>query len=456
MIVSFDQFVKQAGGKPADVKTVEPQISPTQEQPDYLSRFGTELKGAFGGLQKTTERGAELMQEGKPIQGAVMSGLGAAGGAARAAFSPLTAALEPVITAGLEKSGVLEKEKVQQGLVALDEWSKAHPDAAENLKNIIEVAAFKGAGVIAGKLKPIVGGSITKTKQAVKTGIQTTTSAVKETTEKIPASIMQRVARIPKSQQIKFKEEAGEDVGEYLVKRGIYGDTNEIAQGLYKKFSASKNMADKEIEKLPGVYKAAPIKETLQQLYLREKRVSSPGAFSKDFKRVSALAQKYNKEGLNMSEINEVKRLFERNVKLNYQKSLSAKPDTVARNTQLDTALREWQFGRAKELGLKNLDEINRETRLSKQLLDAIGKENVGVGGNNAITLTDWIVLSGGDPTAISAFLVKKGVSSKKVQSAIAKKLAPEQPSGVKPKYGKPKPGFKEFMKSIEGRKKPQ
>lgn len=446
--ISAEEFENKYG-----VVTTQPKKDAT-----FLSRLGGELSGAIKGFQKTTERGAELMQEGKPIQGAVMSGLGAAGGAIRTAFSPITATLTPVIQAGLEKSGVLEKESVQKGLIALDDWAKAHPDAAENLKNIIEIAGAKGVGVIAGKAKPVVGGAIKETKQVVKKGIQTTVGATKETTEKIPASIMQRVARIPKSQQIKFKQASGENVGEYLVKRGIYGDTEDISQGLYKTFSTSRNMADREIAKLPGTYKSAPIKETLQQLYAREKRVSSPGAFSKDFKRVTALAQKYNKEGLTMEEINEVKRLFERNVKLSYQKSLTAKPDTVARNTQLDTALREWQFAKAKELGLKNLDEINRETRLAKQLLDELGKENVGIGGNNAITLTDWIVLSGGDPMAISTYIIKKGLTSKRVQSAIAKKLAPKTTKNVKPKYGKPKPGFREFMKTttVEDRATPQ
>lgn len=196
MIVSFDQFVKQAGGKISDVKTVEPQVTPTQEQPGYLSRVGNELSGSLKGFQKTTERGAELMQEGKPIQGAVMSGLGAAGGVVRAAFSPLTAALEPVITAGLEKSGVLEKEKVQQGLVALDEWSKAHPDAAENLKNIIEVAGAKGATSIVSATRPVVENIAATTARAVKTGTQTVSPVVRGAVD-ITKTVTGGATRIP-------------------------------------------------------------------------------------------------------------------------------------------------------------------------------------------------------------------------------------------------------------------
>lgn len=116
---------------------------PVQEDAStsYLSRVTSELKSSFDGLQKTTERGAELMAERKPIQGATMSGLGAVGGFIRGAFSPVTAAISPLIESGLKATGITENEKVQSALLGLDEWAKANPDAAENLKNVFEIAA---------------------------------------------------------------------------------------------------------------------------------------------------------------------------------------------------------------------------------------------------------------------------------------------------------------------------
>lgn len=428
------------------------QSAPKKE--GYLSRVKETATEGFLSIGESAVRGAELMEQGKPVQGAVRSALGAAGSTVRTIFSPITEALAPVIGAGIEKTGVLKNEGVQQKLASLDAWAKAHPDAAANLTNALELTAVKGATMAKNAAAPVVQRGVQATLDTTKAVTQATAGAVKTATKEMPASIMQRVARIPKQQQAKFQDMAGESVGEYLVKRNIYGNEDEIAQQLAKNFSRSKGTADKELARLTGTYKAPPIKTALQELYQREKRVSSPGAFSRDFKRVSQLVQKYNKDGLDMSEINEVKRLYEMNVRLDFVKQNL--PESVARSTNIDNALRTWQFGKAKELGLQNLDEINRETRLAKQLLDALGKEVAGASGNNAMTLTDWIVLSGGDPTAIAGFLAKKGISSKKVQSAIAKKLAPKGKVDVKPKHGKPKPGFKEFIRSTEGRTTPQ
>ena len=236
-----------------------------------------------------------------------------------------------------------------------------------------------------------------------------------------PAKIMQRVARISKGKQAKFEKVAGESVGEYLTKRGIFGNIEDISSQLYMKFSKSKQSADDALSQLTGTYEPPVIKTALKELVARETRVSAEGAPSPNLSRVVELTGKVNTKGLTMSEINEVKRLYERSVKLDFLKQNL--PEGVAKANNIDNAIRNWQFKQAETLGLKNLPEINKETRLAKQLLDDIGAEYAGAAGNNAITLTDWILLSGGDPIAIAGFLTKKTFSSKKVQAAIAKVL---------------------------------
>lgn len=194
-IISFDQFLKQSGGTAKDVKTVTPQVPP--QESGYLSRVGGELKGAFAGLQKTTERGAELMQEGKPIQGVVMSGLGTAGGFIRGAFSPLTAAIAPIIQKGLESSGVLENEAVQQKIASLDEWAKAHPDAAENLKNIVEIGGTLIGSKGVTELKPIIergGKTIIEGGEKALKGVSDTTGMIGGGIARIPSKIATNVA----------------------------------------------------------------------------------------------------------------------------------------------------------------------------------------------------------------------------------------------------------------------
>jgi len=96
-----------------------------------------------------------------------------------------------------------------------------------------------------------------------------------------------------------------------------------------------------------------------------------------------------------MPEINEIKRFYERTTIFDYlkDKSNSKKARTA---TNRDTALREWQQQVAEEAGLDNLKELNKETQLTKYILDNASDWQSGVKGNNPITLTDWIVAAGG------------------------------------------------------------
>ncbi len=249
-------------------------------------------------------------------------------------------------------------------------------------------------------------------------GIKTKASGITDTA---PADIMQRVARIPKAKQAGFEKMAGQSVGEYLASRGIFGNIDKVSEGLYRRFSNSMAEGDAALEKLPGNFESPAVKTALKELVDRETRVSSPGAESPDLARSTQLLNKLEHEGLNMTEINEAKRLYERNVKVDYLKSIN--PEGVAKATNIDTAIRNWQVKQAETLGLKNLPEIRKETQMAKQLLNDIGKEYAGNAGNNAISLTDWIMLAGGDPTSVGGFLVKKAFSSKTVQGAIAEFL---------------------------------
>ena len=136
--ISQEEFKKKYGEVGLNKIT---SISPLKEKKEgYLSRVGSELKSSFEGGKTSIGRGAELLQtQGGIPQGVVRAGLGTAGATARAIFSPITAALEPIISAGLEKSGVLDNVTVMKNLTALDDWAKANPDTSANLMSILEI-----------------------------------------------------------------------------------------------------------------------------------------------------------------------------------------------------------------------------------------------------------------------------------------------------------------------------
>lgn len=312
----------------------------------------------------------------------------------------------------------------------LQKWTQENPEAANRLEEILGTTS--AAGQISGDIllaqqgakglqKGAEATKIVAQKGAEQTGklLQAGKNKVVKITANSPEQIMQRVARISKDKQAKFKDLAGESVGEYLTNRKIFGNIEDISKKLYDRFSKSKQTADVELAKLPGKYDPAPVKTALRDLLKRELEVSSKDAPSMILDEVKRLSKK---DSWTMTEINQIKRLYEANVKVDYLKTMN--PKGVARATNIDSAIRNWQFKQAKTLGLKNLPEINRETQLARSLLNALGKEYSGSAGNNAVSLTDWIVLSGGDPTAIAGFIAKKGFSSKSVQSAVAKLLS--------------------------------
>lgn len=148
------------------------------EQPGYLSRLGGELGNAFRGLQDTTSRGAELMQGGKPIQGAVMSGLGTAGGFIRGALSPITAAIAPTVQKVIQDSGITDNAQVQEVMQKVDTWAKENPDLAKNTQNVIEIATtLVGAKGVTSAV-PFVKKTAQTGVEAVQTGVETATKAV--------------------------------------------------------------------------------------------------------------------------------------------------------------------------------------------------------------------------------------------------------------------------------------
>lgn len=240
-----------------------------------------------------------------------------------------------------------------------------------------------------------------------------------KTTENTPANIMNRVARLNPNDEIKFtKMSGGKTPGQYLVDTGNFNEPRKLILNEANKFATSRASVDNELAKLPGVYKVGSLDDVLTGL--KEKAISVSGANVKAPYAgiVDDLITKNANTGLTMEEINTAKRLYERYVKTGYNKIMNA--DKVEQATNIDSALRNWQVEKARELGFTNISEINKQTQLSKFIIDKLGDKIVGQSGLNGFNLTDWIILAGGSPQSIAGFLTKKFFSSKGVQARIA------------------------------------
>lgn len=333
---------------------------------------------------------------------------------------------------GAEKTQqVLKTALGQAGLKTAEDYAnfaEKNPLLAKNIEGIANIGLTAGdiigAGEAAQGLKTAGKGALEtagevlgKSKQVAKDAV----SKIAPTSE----NIMNRVARLKPSDATKFEKIAGESHGKYLERTGNFGTPDEIVSKEAQKFAQSVNEVDTAMEKLPGKYQTPELTDVLNTLVEKEKSVKSP-----DLDRVIELQNKEKAGGLDMKDINEVKRLFERKVKLGYSKLIN--PEKVELATNMDNALRKWQFKKADELGFENLGELNKQTQMSKFIIDKLGDQIVGKSGLNGMSLTDWIMLSGGDPTSIGGLITKKFFSDPGIQAKIAKMLTKEIPERFK------------------------
>lgn len=247
------------------------------------------------------------------------------------------------------------------------------------------------------------------------------------------SSIMNRVARVNPSDATKFEKlSGGKTIGQYLAETGNTNAPERLLTIEGEKFLKSKNAVDTTLAKLPGVYKNGAVDDMLAELRAKAQTLSTKNVPAPFQAQVDELVALNNANGLSMEQINVAKRLYERHVKLGYSKLLNA--DGIQQATYLDEAVREYQFAEAKRLGFTNLAQMNKQTQISKFIVDKLADKLVGQTGLNSMSLTDVIILAGGTPEAVGGYLTKKFFASKSVQAKIAEMLnKPTSPQFVTP-----------------------
>ena len=215
---------------------------------------------------------------------------------------------------------------------------------------------------------------------------------------------LQRMNRLTKSEQEKFKVMAWKDVWEWLNERWVVWDPAETITNLSDRFTNTKKQVDEWLSEIKGNYKTEAL-----DMMLDDSIRFADNTRDTNLNRLKELQTKNKEVGLDMSEINEVKRFFERNNKFSYGRDMTAGEKT-ARATNIDNEVRNRQMNIAEENGFTNLRELNKEVQASKYIMDKLEKNESWRLGNNAITITDWIVAAPAmvDPTFLSLLVWKK------------------------------------------------
>ena len=322
---------------------------------------------------------------------------------------------------------LIGSSKTLQSAVSLYDTDQNFKDTVDAVANIVRLGGDVSAAVDSANFTRNVTNKVIKNLKSTATPPPTgPTGPLSVPTKEVSAGIMNRVARLKPTDTTKFESLSNKTPGQYLVDTGNFGAPDKIISTEATKFVQSKNMVDAELSKLPGLYREGAVKDALTGLLEKAKSTSGENVRSSYYDEVNGLIKKYNEKGLTMSEINRVKRLYEKEVRLGYIKLLN--PDKVELATNIDSSLRRWQVQKAKELGFNNITDLNKQTQISRFLIDKLGDQVIGQSALNSIGLTDWIVLGSGSPQAVSAFLTKKFFSSKAVQAKIAELLNRGEP----------------------------
>lgn len=162
-------------------------------------------------------------------------------------------------------------------------------------------------------------------------------------------------------------------MGDWMVERGITGTAKENIPALLKRFEESKAQADIGLAEIKKTYKTSEVPEDFQIMMSDMKDFFTTTRNKPEIKRLNEYQSKLDNGQLSHTDINTVKRMYERNVKLNYIKDQNSTQVTRANN--IDTEVRNWQMDEAGKYGFDNLRQINRETQASRMLADAIGKK---------------------------------------------------------------------------------
>ena len=245
--------------------------------------------------------------------------------------------------------------------------------------------------------------------------------------------ISTNINRMTKWKIQKFTEEIWVSPWKFLNDRWIFETWDDLVAKLSTNLKTSKKMADEWLSSVKWNFKAP--KETIAtdildettwtykvverdpvETMLKDNLTNASSKWmSKESLRNKILLEKYKKDWLSLSEINESKRFFNSNNKFNYYSdTINPRQEYV---TTLDNKVRGWLFDTAEKNWFKNLKDINKQTKAYYKLWEWIGNWEDWIKWNNQLWLTDYLAFNA-DP---SIFLAKQIAKNSTVKSWLIK-----------------------------------
>ena len=289
------------------------------------------------------------------------------------------------------------------------------------------------AGAVFGGAIPIAGAGLAKGKKFLG---KTAPGAIKASGEQFARGEIFKISKISDHNAKKFVDEFGETPATFMQDRAVLGKEPEMVTKLANNWNNLFKAKREGLDLIPGKFTDLP--EVDRALSLIKKKIDDiPGVRStsliaKDKATINQLSNKIKSEGVTVSEIDEIKRIFERNNKIPSSVDLTVGSKIKALNTEVDGNLRGVVEDLAEKGGMPNIREINKEIRANRRLADLVDGRGIEDGGLTAIDtlLVRYAVVN---PKILAGLAISKTATSNVVRRFIAKKLSPKGAKEITP-----------------------
>lgn len=338
------------------------------------------------GTAETMKRNANIASTAAAPFNPVLSGVAQG-------FVPYASRQEQGIDAGKTKSGELGQvagEVLTGGLLG-----KASDIGIKKTtgKTPLELADATPQAVknVASGVKEVADISATQAAKAVEPVVDTGVNLAAKVFE--PENVLQNMNRMTQKEIADFtKINKGKTPSDWLIERDIISPPEETIQSLAARANEAKNLLDESLNKIEGTYTDSKLEVPIQEL--REQFTKTRPFGGEDVTAINSYAKKLESgEGLTLAETNNLKRIYERNVKVNYLKDNNA--TGIDRANQVDSMLRNFIRDEAEIAGMPNVARLSNEIQSSYTIANAIANRLAKAEANNPLSINDIILLGG-------------------------------------------------------------
>lgn len=245
--------------------------------------------------------------------------------------------------------------------------------------------------------------------------------------QRLSDSLLASINKMDPSKIRDFTNRFGVHPSEWSSSRGIIDNPDIAILKLTDRFDKYKTLVDDVLGEMNNLtVKPRNVLDKTDKDYLKlmidDVVKYSDEVVSPQNSRFVELQKKYELEWLTPSEINEIKRYFEKNNRFDYLKEWNAKG--ARRSTEIDSQVREFLLDYVANNGFPQMRQINREIAASKFLWDNIASKQLKQSWNELISLSDFVILAWIEWWwGVPALALKSLYNNKNIRAKIARRL---------------------------------